>query len=274
MIDFLDIVFVYHLKSPDDLRWHSRIHSHSNNQYELHYFIQGEGSFQAKDRFSIRPGQMFISLPEEVHRVDVKSLDVPLIYYAVLFSPRDSAADLSQLLTGLAMRNPLSLGKHHRFFFEELREKAQSKDSMQRKSAEHQFLSLLYQAAAENSAFHFGDDRNRHIERALGIMQENIFKRLTMEEVAFKLNLSDSYFIRLFKDKMNMTPKRYFTRLKVEAAASMLSGSELPVHRIAERLGFSSEFHLSRVIKQITGFSPREYRKGIHHQRERSRIRE
>ena len=36
-----DVVFVYQLKTPELVRWHSRRHSHGDPQFELHYFLRG-----------------------------------------------------------------------------------------------------------------------------------------------------------------------------------------------------------------------------------------
>jgi transcriptional regulator GlxA family with amidase domain len=94
-------------------------------------------------------------------------------------------------------------------------------------------------------------------------MQNNVTNDLSLEEITLKLNLSDSYFIRLFKRKMKITPMKYFTKLKIEAATYMLTNTNLKVHSIAEKLNFYSEFHFSRVFKQYTGFAPSVYRKNF-----------
>jgi transcriptional regulator GlxA family with amidase domain len=91
-------------------------------------------------------------------------------------------------------------------------------------------------------------------------MQKNVFDKLTLEELAERLKLNKSYFIRLFSKKMNTTPMKYFTRLKIEAASSMLISTPLPIYTIAERLCFYSEFHFSKCFKQYKGLPPREYR--------------
>lgn len=263
LIEFKDLVFVYNLRNKEDLQWHSRVHFHGPDEYELHYFIQGEGRFLSGNTYRIQAGQLYFSFPGESHSVEVKSVDTPLIYYAILFrlDLQDSEAGL--LMESIRGSSPLNIGSNYRFFFEEMREKALSADFFRRQSAVHQLLSFLYQLNSGNRSFHYGDDRNRHIERSLRIMQENVYNDLNLEDIARRLELSDSYFIRLFKDKMNITPKKYYTRLKVEAASSLLAGTEQPIHRIADRLKFSSEFHFSKVFKQYTGLSPRSYRKNI-----------
>ena len=85
-------------------------------------------------------------------------------------------------------------------------------------------------------------------------------EKITLPDLARKLRLSESYLIRLFRNKLGMTPMKYFRKLKVEAAASLLINTELPMYSISQRLNFYSEFHFSKVFKKITGLSPSVYR--------------
>jgi AraC-like DNA-binding protein len=52
-------------------------------------------------------------------------------------------------------------------------------------------------------------------------------------------------------------------RLKLEAAKCFLLQEGLSVKECAVRLGFSSEFHLSRLFKRLEGLSPTRYRHAL-----------
>lgn len=260
LIDFKDVVFVYHLHDEREMRWHGRYHNHRPREYELHYFIQGEGLFFSGNTYPIQPGSLFISPPGESHQIRVEEQDNPLSYYAILFEIDLNDREVCSLMESLRTTKHRAIGANFRFFFEEVREKALSDDYWRRKSAMHQFTSFLYLLNSSSGGFHYGDERNRHIERALKIMQENVFNDLDLGGLARRLNLSESYFIRLFKERIRMTPMKYFTRLRVEAASSLLSSTDMTSAAIAEKLNFYSEFHFSRVFKQYTGYSPRTYR--------------
>ncbi|MDC7125165.1 MAG: AraC family transcriptional regulator, partial [Spirochaetales bacterium] len=108
--------------------------------------------------------------------------------------------------------------------------------------------------------FNYGDSRNVHIEKALKIMQNNVFSNLNLDSLSEKLKLNKSYFIRLFNSKMNITPKQYYLNLKMEAASSLLTSTSLPIYDIADKLCFYSEFHFSKSFKQHKGVPPTEYR--------------
>ena len=51
--------------------------------------------------------------------------------------------------------------------------------------------------------------------------------------------------------------------LRVELAASLLERQKLNLSAIADRLGYSSQFHLSRSFKQHYGVTPRDYREAF-----------
>ena len=257
-----DAVFVYLLQDDEQIRWHSRTHNHNSNEWELHYFIQGDGSFRnAGVTRQLSPGSLFFSAPNETHTVIPASKTHPLTYYAILFRINHGDDDFDKLLTEINKNHKnCNIGTNYRFFFEELKDKFLSHNSSRVNSGVHQFISFLYMLSADSDGFHYSDGSNAHIERSLKIMQNNVFSKLTLEELADKLKLNKSYFIRLFSRKMNTTPMKYFNRLKIEAASSMLISTNLPIYEISEKLCFYSEFHFSKSFKQHKGLPPRDYR--------------
>jgi len=257
-----DSVFVYLLHDDAQIRWHSRTHTHNEGEYELHYFIGGSGSFKnAGVKRTLAPGSIFLSAPGDVHTVMPASKTDPITYYAILFRANQHDEEFNSLLENLINGGKnYQIGTNYRFFFEELKDKFLSHNKARVNSGIHQFISFLYMLEDGAGDFHYSDGRNTHIERSLKIMQNNVFKKLTLEELADKLKLNKSYFIRLFSRKMNTTPMKYFTRLKIEAASSMLLNSSLPIYEISEKLCFYSEFHFSKSFKQYKALPPRDYR--------------
>jgi len=259
---FKDIVFVYQMKDDEEIKWHTRCHRHSVAEYEIHYFIQGTGRFMNGDTItSIHPGVLYFVTPDTTHSITADRSGHPLSYYAVLFELEKSDSDIKTIIEhSVSKKGRHLIGTNYRFFFEEMKTKAFSQNRYLQKSAVHQLLSFLY-ILGENEESHYIESGNVNLEKALRIMQDNVFSGLELEDITKKLNLSPSYFIRLFKKKMKTTPMRYYRNLKIEAASSLLSSTNLHIFEIAEKLQFYSEFHFSRVFKQSMGLSPREYRR-------------
>ncbi len=258
-----EIIFVYELSQPKALEWHGRYHSHGMNEYEIHYFVQGKGSFRFKNAIlTVGAGSVVLCKPQEEHAIHSSDPDDPLSYYAVLLDTTNDEGELVHLLEHtLTVHPPLRIGTNYRFFFEELKEKTESGNLFLAKSAVYQLMSFLYVMVGSLDRFHYGKSTNIHIEKALRIMQNNVFADLNIKDLAKRLELSQSYFIRLFTRKMRTSPKQYMLKLKIEAGAAMLISTSRPLYEIADILHFSSEFHFSKAFKGGTGLSPRDYRR-------------
>lgn len=258
-----DAFFVYQLSYTTDVEWHNRLHFHTENEYELHYFLQGEGTFKTGNTvFNISKGSLFLTEPNEIHSIKSTNIFRPLTYYAILIKTEDEDLEVKNLLESeLKNSNYYKIGTNYRFFFEELKDNGLSNSPNLQKAANHQLLSFLYKLNESPHEVNLGENESIHIEKALMIMQNSVFLEITLGELSEKLNLTDSYFIRLFKKKMKTTPMKYYAKLKIEAATSMLISSSDLIYQIAAKLHFYSEFHFSKVFKAHTGFSPRQYRK-------------
>ncbi|MDR0562088.1 MAG: AraC family transcriptional regulator, partial [Spirochaetaceae bacterium] len=103
--------------------------------------------------------------------------------------------------------------------------------------------------------------RNEHIERALILMGKAVREKLSIDVLAGKLGLSSEHFIRLFHQKLGMSPLQYFMRLKIEGASAILVDTHLKIGAVSEHFGFETPFHFSRIFKKCTGLSPLEYRR-------------
>ncbi|RKX97611.1 MAG: AraC family transcriptional regulator [Spirochaetes bacterium] len=265
MIKLRDIIFVYQLKNAEDIKWHTRHHSHQSKEFELHYFIGGEGHFRVgRALHTVSPGSLFVCPPRLPHAIEARKNDNPISYYAVLFRIEEMG-ELEALLYNAGTKPPRNIGRNYRFFFEELKERSLSSSSMKRQAALHQLISFLYLIG--DGDIPRGEPGNIHLEKALDMMQDEVYGRIRLPDLAGKLGITQSYLIRLFRKKLNITPMKYYTRLKVEAAASLLADTSLAIYEIADRLNFYSEYHFSRVFKHYTGTAPSLYRNEQYHHR-------
>ncbi|SIQ35008.1 AraC-like ligand binding domain-containing protein [Alkalispirochaeta americana] len=258
-----DIVFVYQMQEPEELRWHGRRHSHGPGQYEMHYFLQGQGRFRLEDEvWQISQGSLFFCRPGQVHSIEATNLEEPLSYYAVLLELDQPGELLQELLEGEGPRwVARQIGTNFRFFFEELRERGLSSQETLRRAAEHQFISFCYLLASPRGEERPLSSQTIHVEKALEVMQRCVSRAVTLEDIARSVGISREHLVRLCQESLGITPMRYLRRLKIEAATSMLVSSRRSVKEISRHLGFSSEFHFSKVFKGITGLAPSRYRR-------------
>jgi AraC-like DNA-binding protein len=257
---FEDVVFVYHLRDERQIAWHGRAHAHPQGQYELHYFISGEGSFRNHGALHpIRPGTLHITPPGVRHQISATDSRKPITYYAVLIDAEGEEELLSLLSRLGSRRGAIAVGTAQRFFFADLLEKSRSGRKELVMAAYHGLLSFLYSLDGGLAASRAPTD-NAHVEKALAIMQGNIEGELDLGALCERIQLSREHFVRLFSERMGMPPMRYYSRLKIEAARAMLSSTNLRVHEIADKLGYENQFNFARAFKRVSGMAPTEYR--------------
>mgnify|MGYP000843781798 CR=1 FL=1 len=80
------------------------------------------------------------------------------------------------------------------------------------------------------------------------------------EELAMRLNISYSWFRRVFKEYTGYAPAKYFQELKLRKAKQMLVGTSQSVKEISFFLGFQSTEYFFSFFKKRTGLTPLEYR--------------
>lgn len=101
------------------------------------------------------------------------------------------------------------------------------------------------------------------IESVKRYIDDNIDKRLSLQEVADVFNFSPNYLSQLFARHTGEGFVDYITARKVRIAKDMLRRGDGRIYEIAERLGFDSSFYFSKVFKKVEGVSPREYQQRL-----------
>lgn len=82
----------------------------------------------------------------------------------------------------------------------------------------------------------------------------------TLAQAAQTLNLTESYFSRLFKTRVGMGYAAYVQMHRLNVAAQLLVSGTLQVSQIAYAVGFASAAHFSTVFSQRFGLTPRACR--------------
>lgn len=98
------------------------------------------------------------------------------------------------------------------------------------------------------------------VEAAIHYMNENISKRLTVEDIARYAGYSPTRFTALFRAKTNMAPIAYLNNLKIESACRLLLHTNLKINHICHKVGIHDQYYFSRLFSKIKGVSPAQYR--------------
>ncbi|MCU6708570.1 AraC family transcriptional regulator [Paenibacillus sp. J5C_2022] len=101
------------------------------------------------------------------------------------------------------------------------------------------------------------------VDLMIDYMDTRYKEDITLEELAQSVYLHPSYVVRLFKKHKGMTPFEYLRDLRLRAAASYLSGSDMPISDIVQKTGFNSLHYFTRMFSSHYGQSPAEWRRQI-----------
>ena len=101
------------------------------------------------------------------------------------------------------------------------------------------------------------------IGRALSAIHREPGRDWTVEELARACGLSRSAFAARFVARVGKPPATYLAHVHLDAATDLLRGSSLPVTRIAENVGYTSEAAFSRAFKHRYGTPPARWRRDI-----------
>ncbi|MBI2729940.1 MAG: AraC family transcriptional regulator [Sphingobacteriales bacterium] len=107
---------------------------------------------------------------------------------------------------------------------------------------------------------------DKRIEKICDYIKRHYQKKLLLEDLAGKVNLSPFYFQRLFKQEMNESPTTYINRVRLERAAHLLkAGAEISMAQMAEDCGFSSAAVFNRAFKQWFKMPPLAFKESPAH---------
>ena len=102
---------------------------------------------------------------------------------------------------------------------------------------------------------------SRPIHLAMDYIDQRLQHPMTVAGIARSIGLSPSYLSTLFKQETGLAVSEYIRDQRIETAKKLLQYTDYSCLEIAEYLCFSSDSHFSRVFKEQTGTTPREYRR-------------
>lgn len=99
------------------------------------------------------------------------------------------------------------------------------------------------------------------VSQAMRMMEADLGEARSIPDLASHLGVGYSYFRREFRLRTGVSPQQYQLRLRMQRVQRLLGATELSIKEIADRLEFSSPYHLSAAFKTHFGLSPRAWRK-------------
>jgi len=97
--------------------------------------------------------------------------------------------------------------------------------------------------------------------KAIAAMEKHTEEALSRDEIASRVGLSRRQLERLFRRYLNTSPARYYLKLRLNRARTLLTQTTMPVTEVAFASGFTSASHFSKCYRDMFGRTPRAERR-------------
>jgi AraC family transcriptional regulator len=104
---------------------------------------------------------------------------------------------------------------------------------------------------------------DRRIRLAVELMNAQLDRDLSLQEIAAASYSSPFHFARLFKKLTGTSPHAYLATMRTKRAQLLLAETDLSVTQISSRVGYASASHFTKAFRQSTGLTPKAFRKAL-----------
>jgi AraC-like DNA-binding protein len=237
-------------------------HAYLSLTHALHVYDYAAAVRIGGQAIAIRPGDATITPAGIASRYH---LDRPGRHWCVHFHPIDPGA----AAVGIPLH--LRLGAMRRHVVDAVRRIAgllSTPPGGQRVAAEAGASAMLLEVLLELSAWPRAGGTRTGAEAALlqaaTLIDERLSDRLDVPALARQAGLTQNYLARRFRLHFGCTLHGYQLARRIEHAQQLLETTDMPIARIAERLGFSDAQHFNKQFRRLLSACPTSFRAGRH----------
>jgi two-component system, response regulator YesN len=99
------------------------------------------------------------------------------------------------------------------------------------------------------------------ISKSINFIKQNYHKNIALTDAAEYLEISKSYLSLLFKQETGINFTAFLTNYRIETAKKLLVSSNYKIYEIAEKVGFENPYYFSKVFKEVTGITCKEFKR-------------
>ncbi len=101
------------------------------------------------------------------------------------------------------------------------------------------------------------------IIKACTILNDNLSRDISLEEISRRVEISPFYFSKLFKEETGENFIEYVTMARVQKAKDLLRDHSRSIKEISADSGYADPNYFSKLFKKIVGLTPTEYRETL-----------
>ncbi|RIJ50409.1 AraC family transcriptional regulator [Maribellus luteus] len=267
--------FLYTVKTYKEKVFHLPFHRH--DRYELTYIIRGKGTRIIGDTIKeYKSGDIVLMAPNIPHHWQSEWTGDKSVAAITVFFSEDFPSPDFKLLS--EFDNITELLKTSRFGIElkgELRKKIQRKlMKLTNGHTLNQIINIIniLSSIAKSKEYIILMDRGfsspKHgdldrITELVKYIQENITRKITIDDLANKVHMHTGSVNRFFKQATGFSLIEYINLMRIGMACELLTGTEKKTADIAFECGFNNLSHFNRTFKRVKNTTPKEFRSQV-----------
>lgn len=224
-------------QNPTDAR--NNFARHVHNEFEIILFLEGDATYIIENRrYKLKPYDLVLIPPSRYHYIQIDS-NVDYERYDLLFPKEPFLLSLGRLPDGVDVVG-CSQNKIIRDIFTKMDRYSEKGDEVIIDLLPGLIKEILYNVVhSERDSASEPQNMSATVSKALEYINENLFSIKGIEEVSGALFIAPTYFFRIFKEQMKISPKKYITVKRLIAAEKRIREGEKPTDVYIE-CGFST----------------------------------
>ncbi len=114
---------------------------------------------------------------------------------------------------------------------------------------------------AYNECIGSDSDASNAVAEVRAYIKDHLDEELSRESLSRLVYLNPDYLSHLFKKEVGLSLTNYVIKERIEESKRLLSNTDMSIQDIAIKCGFQNISYYSRQFKNLTGMTPREFRK-------------
>ena len=238
-----------------------RLHSHPHPEFI--FVAGGSGRFETKDnQYPVKANDIIICSKDVVHSEYIfDSPDIEIYHLGFSGTILGNMQEDEIITEPFCIIHTGAQFEIIKAYFVALLNESQSMQ-MGSKVIEDDLMRVLLLSVLRLAVCDMGRlySQNRAFLEAKDYFDKNYLSINNIEEACKTLNINKFYLTHIFKEQLGMPPIRYLLTKRIKKAKMLLTSTNLSVHEIALKCGYSDTAYFCRAFKKCEDTTPLQYR--------------
>lgn len=227
------------------------------NHYFIHFVYRGSGRFEVEGKvYHLNSGQLFLIYPGQLTYYEADKED-PWFYRWIELNGSFSETLLNA--AGLSKASPILTDKEG-FPIGEALKRIVDQGETSFEFLMSNFWAFIATMNTGNTSNKNMDPSEEYVRKAENYIKLNLYRKITINEIAEYVGINRSYLSRLFKQYKGISTQQFMIASKLDMAAQYLKKKSLSVAEIGKSVGYSDPLEFSKAFKSRFRVSPVQWR--------------